>query len=980
MTAGPHPVSPALNGWNAEYLDAEQARWRADPSSVSPELRAFFEGFDLGAGRGAAVAGGPAGQGAPGGPGRSAGVDGGEMRLRYAMRDFIEAHRRLGHLAARIDPFGRPREGHPTLEPAASGITEADMETLVDAGRFSPDGSPMTVRALIEAVRATYCGSIGVEMAHITADAERQWLMERLERTHARPQLTRNQRARVLTQLHKAEMFEKFCGKRFPGVKRFSLEGGESTIPFLERVIERSAERDIGEIVMGMAHRGRLNVLTNIVGKTYEEIFTEFEDAWSVDAANGGGDVKYHRGYSSNRVVADGKTIHLVMASNPSHLESVNPVVLGRVRAKQRQMRDYERSRVMAVLLHGDAAMIGQGVVPETFNLGQLEGYWVGGTVHLVINNLIGFTTGEEDARSTRYCTDSAKIVEVPILHVNGEDPEACVLAAELAVDYRMTFRKDVVVDLTCYRWHGHNETDEAMFTQPLLYKNIRARDSVLTSYARRLHDERVITDEEVEAIRSSLSETLDRAYMNAKQTPVDPTPDPGTQRWEGIHGRFSFDAVETGVSRETLARVAAALGRWPEGFTPHPKLVTTLRNRAECVEKDLPIDWGTAENLAVGSLLAEGRVVRLTGQDCRRGTFSHRHAGLRDAVTGDLFVPLSHLDEPLGPQTIKRAGARDAAARNLEGRYWVYDSPLSEFAVMGFEYGYSLTAPDMLVMWEAQFGDFCNGAQTIIDQYIASGEVKWQRWSGLVLLLPHGYEGQGPEHSSARLERFLQLCGDENMQVCMPTTPAQYFHMLRRQVHPERRFRKPLIVMTPKSLLRLPAAASRVAELASGSFREILDDPMFEAAAPGSALRRGVRRVVLCSGKVYYDLVERRRQLGLSDRAFVRVEQLYPLHSEMLREVLAGYPSDAEVVWVQEEPENMGAYVHMRTCFLELFARDLGYIGRPASATPATGSPSKSAEQLEEFLTDAVGEAAVHVAAAHGPSTEPGRLGPTVD
>lgn len=957
--SSPKAISPSVNGWNAEYLDAQYQQWKRDPASLSPDLQQFFVGFDL------AVSGG-AGTGGPyvrTSTSRDGAMSGMAPCPIAARRDLIRAYREHGHLEARTDPFNRPREGHPSLAPAYHGLREDEALGDFDAGTLVREDAPRTIKALVSALRTTYSGSIGVEFMHIHSDVEREWIIERMERSHGRATLTGEQRRHVLTQLHRAELFERFCGKRFPGVKRFSLEGGDSTIPLLDQLLESAGEFDIVEMVMGMAHRGRLNVLTNIVGKTYAEIFTEFEDAWSEDSADGGGDVKYHRGYSSNRVLSSGKHLWITMASNPSHLESANAVVLGRCRAKQRMLKDYARERVVPVVLHGDASMIGQGVVAENFNLSQLEGYFVGGTVHVVINNLIGFTTGEEDARSSRYCTDIAKMLEIPVFHVNGEDPEAVVHAARLAFEYRMRFKKDVVVDLVCYRRHGHNETDEAMFTQPLLYKEIKDKPSVLKTYAERLLAEGVIAEPEMAAIRQSLDERLDDAYRTVRETPVDPTPDPGHKLWEGITDHFTFDPVETGVQRDVLARIETRLGQWPEGFTPHPKLVKILQDRARSIADNLPLDWGAAESLAVGSLLLEGRVVRLTGQDCRRGTFSHRHAALRDVNTGDLFVPLSHLNEELSPGIVKKFGDHGPDAEALEGRYWAYDSPLSEYAIMGFEYGYSLVSPNVLVMWEAQFGDFANTAQPIIDQYLSSAEVKWDRWSGLVLLLPHGYEGQGPEHSNARPERFLQLCADENMQVCSPTTPAQYFHLLRRQVHPQRAFRKPLIIMTPKSLLRHPAAMSKPEELTHGTFVEILDDPKF---AGGRSAKKGVKRLIFCAGKVYYDLVARRAELARDDLAIVRIEQFYPLHTQLLHEIVASYPKEAERVWVQEEPKNMGGYSFMYLNLAETFGWELPYIGRDASATPATGSPKKSAEQLNEFLTDAVGASSKPVMAAH--------------
>jgi len=951
MTSSPKAIRPAVNGWNPEFLEAEYTRWKADPGAVASDLAQFFLGFDLASAsppgaRAATNGSAVARHAAP--TSRAAGD-----REQSAVSDLIEAYRKFGHLCAAIDPFGRERPGPEILTPQFHGLGESDLDRAFDAGSLSPDGSPMALREIIEVLDTTYCRTIGVEFSHITSNEEWRWLADRMESCRSTPDFDRGTRAHILYQLHRSELFEKFCGKRYPGVKRFSLEGAESLIPMLDSIIELAGDFDVAEFVMGMSHRGRLNVLTNIVGKTYEEIFTEFEDAWMEDAALGGGDVKYHRGYSAARLLRSGKHVWVCMASNPSHLESVCPVVLGRARAKQLLSGDTRRERHIPLLIHGDAAFIGQGVVAETLNLSQLTGYTVGGTVHIVVNNLIGFTTGSEDARSSRYCTDIAKMLEVPIFHVNAEDPDACVFVARLAFDYRMKFHKDVVIDLVCYRRHGHNETDEAAFTQPLLYEQIKKMPSVLTTYAERLQHEKVIPADDVEKIRRSLDEELDRAYEKIKKAPVDPTPDPGHRRWVGFTDKYSHEPVETGVKKSTLDDIARAISRWPESFTPHRKLIGILKDRTASVLEDKPIDWATGEALAIGSLLCEGSVVRLTGQDSRRGTFSQRHAALRDMLDASVHVPLNHVHEVGVPGDPERApGTRNEKGETRQALLKVYDSPLSEFACVGFEYGYSLASPEPLVMWEAQFGDFVNGAQVIIDQFISSAEVKWQRWSGLVLLLPHGYEGQGPEHSSGRLERFLKLSGRDNIQVAYPTTPAQYFHLLRRQVR--RNFRKPLIVMTPKSLLRSPVATSRVADMTSGHFQEVIDDPQMTSAGA----RKKVNRLILCSGKVFYDLAERRQQSGRNDVAIVRVEQLYPLHMERLKSVIESYGAATELLWVQEEPQNQGAWVHMFMSLREALNLEPRYAGRPVSASPATGSPRKHAEQLEAFLTDAIGPA----------------------
>ena len=947
MSGQSTPVPPSINGWNAEYLEAQYARWRSDPASVAPDVAQFFLGFDLAGARGAAIPSGEASSApapiAPGAP-----VDG-QSRVDALIREY----RHFGHLAAKIDPFGRPRTRPESIELDHHGLTEADLDRSFIAESVMQSPNPVPLRDIVARLEATYCGSIGIEYAYITDRDEREWIQHRFEKSGGRAELPRDIRVHILFQLHRAELFEKFCGKRYPGVKRFSLEGGESLIAMLDALIEHAGDDyEVEEIVLAMSHRGRLNVLTNIVGKTYEQIFTEFEDAWAEDSEMGGGDVKYHKGYSISRVLRSGRHMWLAMTSNPSHLESAAPVAVGRCRAKQRLRDDALRDHVMPLILHGDAAFIGQGIVAELFNMSRLEGYTVGGTMHVVVNNLIGFTTGELDARSSTYCTDMAKIVEAPVLHVNGEDPEACVYAIMLALDYRMRFKKDVVVDMVCYRRHGHNETDEAAFTQPLLYKMIKAMPSVVTTYAARLEREGVITEDDREGIRKSLDESLDKAFLSARQTPVDPTPDPGHRQWTGIRNDFTFDPAATGVSRERLSEISAALSHWPEGFTPHPKLEKQLKERAAIIDQDGKVDWGAAEALAYGSLLCEGIMVRLSGQDSRRGTFSHRHAVLTDFETGERYTPLNNIrpNEAVSPGL--QGGFTPTDDGTSQARFYVYDSPLSEFAVLGFEYGYSIASPSILAMWEAQFGDFVNGAQVIIDQFIASAELKWQRWSGLVLLLPHGFEGQGAEHSSARLERFLELCGQKNMQVCYPSTPAQYFHMLRRQIH--RPFRKPLIVMTPKSLLRLPQCVSTVEELTSAGFQEVLDDPQMRG--PG-ADRRKIKRLILCSGRVYYDLIARRDSAQADDVAIVRIEQLYPLHADQIEDIVSSYPG-AELIWAQEEPKNQGAYVHMALSLKERFAWELRYAGRPMSASPATGSPHRHEEELDELLTAAIGPA----------------------
>jgi len=937
-------VPSSINSWNAEYLDEAWRRYQSDPGSVPEDLQRFFQGFELALAQNgqAATAPAPAAEGRPR-------EEMGDGAFEQAVAGLVWAYRSSGHLCAAIDPFGRARPRPKSLDPEWHGISTDDLERRVQP-RDVPLDEPIPLKDVISILEQTYCGPIGVEYMHIQSEEERAWFTDRLERSRSRPNLERGDKLHVLLQLHRAEMFETFLHKRYLGQKRFSLEGGESLIPLLDRIIEHASDLDVEEIVLGMPHRGRLNVLNNIIGKSYEQIFTEFEANWDEDFVEGGGDVKYHLGFSGDRELRNGKKVRVVMSSNPSHLESVNGVVGGRCRAKQRLRGDTERRRVAPLLIHGDAAFTAQGIVMETLNMAGLEGYTVGGTVHVIVNNLIGFTTGPEDARSSTYCTDVVKMVDAPVFHVNAEEPEAVVLTAQLALEYRQTFGRDVVIDMLCYRKWGHNEGDDPSFTQPVMADLIKNKPSALETYRERLVEEGVIQRSDAEQMEEQLHQQMEKAQSSVSEKPHDPTIDPGSWRWEGFGKEYAHEPVGTGVPREDLQEVIDALGRWPDDFDLHRNLKKLLQRRVTAMNENEPLDWGAAEMLAYGSLLADGIAVRLSGQDSRRGTFSHRHAVIRDQRTGEPYTPLNHIRPERGAMS-----REDAEDGGKQATFCVYDSPLSEEGVLAFEYGYSLADPSMLIIWEAQFGDFCNGAQVIIDQYIASAEAKWRRWSGLTLLLPHAYEGQGPEHSSARLERFLQLCADDNIQVVYPTTPAQCFHMLRRQV--TRKFRKPLIVMSPKSLLRLPAARSRIEELTSGCFQEIIDDPTFEKG--GKQARGKVKRVGLCSGKFYYDLLERRDEIERNDVALVRVEQLYPLHHDLLAEIVDRYPSSAEIVWMQEEPKNMGAYQHMDRSVQDLLGwSPLAYIGREASATPATGSKKQHDAEQEQILADAVGSA----------------------
>ncbi len=939
MNTRPRALPPSVNAWNAEYLDEAYVRYSQDPNSVPAELRAFFQGFDLARSGGASAA--PAAHGVA--SHFQAGVDG-----------LIEAYREFGHMAARLDPFGRERARPGLLAPSFHGLAADDLSMPADVESVHGMRGSAPVSEVVAYLDATYCGHIGIEFMHIPESAERTWWLDRFEAGGGRIALTKGERVHVTRQLLMAEQFEKFLGKRYPGDKRFSLEGAESLIPLLDRVLEAASNLDVQEVVLGSAHRGRLNVLNNVVGKSYAQIFTEFEENWDVDFVDGGGDVKYHRGYSGTRVFGNGKMVHLALSSNPSHLEAVGAVVEGRCRAKQRLRGDYERLRVIPVLVHGDAAVSGQGMVAELANLSQLEGYTTGGTIHVVVNNMIGFTTVPEDARSSRYCTDIAKMIDAPVLHVNGEDPEAVVAAAQMAVEYRQAFRKDVFIDMWCYRRYGHNEQDEASFTQPVMANLIKRKPSVLKIYAERLLAEGILDDRDMGIIRDRLDQALEHAQQAVQSSPYDPTIDPGSARWTGMDRRFSFDPAETAVPREVLEEVCAGLATVPPGFKVNPKLQRLLDARRELLTTR-EISYADAESLAFGALLLDGHAIRLSGQDSRRGTFSHRHAVLRDFETGEPCTPLNMMRPIWEPHK----GPFDR--KSQQARLCVYDSPLSEASVLGFDYGYSLADPNMLVLWEAQFGDFVNGAQVIIDQFIASAEAKWERWSGLVMLLPHGYEGAGPEHSSGRMERFLKLCAGNNMQIVYPSTGPQVFHVLRRQV--KRPFRKPLVLYTPKSMLRVPTGT--VDELMRGTFRELIDDPRFESHG---ADRDGVRQLILCTGKFYHDLAARRDEIGREDIAIVRVEQIYPFHTALFQEIAARYPSKTEILFAQEEPRNAGAGLFV----LDRLRDELGingrYVGRPASPTPAVGSKRQHKKEQEGLLDVIIGP----VAASPRPRSEP--------
>jgi 2-oxoglutarate dehydrogenase E1 component len=848
--------------------------------------------------------------------------------LQARLSALVNAFRVRGHLYADLDPLGiAPKESHEFLL-KRFGLDQVDPETIFSTGDLA--GPPTaTLREILDRLRETYTRTIGVEFTFLEDRDARDWLQRTMETTGNRIELTSSEQLRVLTKLTEAEMFEQFLHTKFIGAKRFSLEGGESVIPMLDLLIERSADLGVEEIVIGMAHRGRLNVMVNVLEMDVREIFSGFVDD-KPEAYLGRGDVKYHLGFSTDRTTVSGRKVHLTLSFNPSHLEWVNPVVEGRVRAKQDRFGDEERTRVLPLLIHGDAAFVGQGVVAETLNLSRLRAYETGGTVHLVINNQIGFTTDPTDSRSTQYCTDITRMLRCPVFHVNGEDPEAVAQIVRLAAEYRQRFRSDVVIDVYCYRKYGHNEGDEPRFTQPLMYAAIDKKRSVRRAYVSKLVEMGSITEAQALDIEETKKSALEDALNEAKGGGFDLVPTSMKGVWQGYRGGLDRDTpkADTAVPRETLEMILDRMTTVPEWFRPHARLKRfVLDKQREVLEKGEAMDWGTAENLALGSLLVQGIRIRLTGQDVRRGTFSHRHAVIFDTESGRRLTRLGHLHPQQAP---------------LE----VYDSPLSEAGVLGFEWGYSLDTPDALVMWEAQFGDFANTAQVIIDQFISSSEDKWHRLSGLAMLLPHGFEGQGPEHSSARLERWLMLCAEDNMQVVNLTTPAQLFHCLRRQA--VRPWRKPLIVLTPKSLLRHRRCVSSLDELSSGGFQRLIAD---SAVAPEK-----VKRIVMCSGKIYYDILERREELERDDVAIVRMEQLYPIRPEEIREALAPYPDGADLVWAQEEPWNMGAWFFIRARLPEIIGArfTLRCIARPESASPATGSGA--AHKLEQkMLLDSI-------------------------
>jgi 2-oxoglutarate dehydrogenase E1 component len=972
-----------LNGVNAVYIEEMQERYEQNPGSVTDEWRLFFQSLQeerqRASGNGEAQAGHGPSWGRPVNELTQTsdlvaaltgdyGASEREVRDRIAQRAqsygvelspaasfratqdslralmLIRAYRVMGHLVADLDPLGlTERKRHEELDPKTYGFTEADLDRPIFIDKVL-GLETATVRQILQILRRTYCRQIGVEFMHITKPAQKRWIQERIEGESKDIRFTNEGKRAILNKLIEAEGFEKFCDVKYTGTKRFGLDGGESLVPALEQIIKRGGQLGLREIVLGMAHRGRLNVLANVLAKPLRAIFNEFKGgSFKPDDVEGSGDVKYHLGASSDREF-DGNKVHLSLTANPSHLEIADPVVLGKVRAKQDQLgcKPGERDVVLPLLIHGDAAFAGQGVVAECFGLSGLTGHRTGGSIHFVINNQIGFTTNPRYSRSSPYCTDVAKMVEAPIFHVNADNPEAVVHVAKIAIEFRMRFQKPVVVDMVCYRRHGHNESDEPSFTQPIMYRKIRSHPTTVEIYSKRLIEEGVIKQDEFDGMRAGYRARLDEE-LAASESYKPNKADWLDGRWSGVG--FADDSARrgnTGVPMDVLRDVGRRITTLPQDFHAHRTIARLIERRREMIETGEGLDWAMAEHLAFATLLAERFPVRLSGQDVERGTFSQRHSVLFDQETERRFTPLKHISPD-------------------QGRFEVINSMLSEEAVLGFEYGYSLAEPNALVMWEAQFGDFANGAQVVFDQFLSSGERKWLRMSGLVCLLPHGFEGQGPEHSSARLERYLQLSAEDNWQVANCTTPANYFHILRRQLH--RNFRKPLILMTPKSLLRHKRVVSRLDELgpATTFHRVLWDDAQLH---PGQKITLKpddrIRRVVLCSGKVYYDLLEAREAAGVDDVYLMRVEQLYPFPARALIQELARFPN-AEVVWAQEEPRNMGAWSFVEPALewvldhAKTASRRARYVGRAASASPATGQASKHSSEQRAVCDQAI-------------------------
>jgi 2-oxoglutarate dehydrogenase E1 component len=920
-----------LFGSNAPFIEEQYERYLADPATVAPDWRSYFDSLRGGA---ADVAHTPVIESfvrlAKSRKAVGSLIDATSMRKQVLVLQLIGKFRTLGMFHADLDPL--KRQEHPyiaDLDLATYGFTETDLDTEFDVGSLKAGPERMRLRDIVAALRETYCRTFGAEYMYINDTATKRYVQARLEPIGSKPTYTAEQKRHVLERLTAAETLERYLHTRFVGQKRFSGEGGETMIPMLDHLIQKAGAVGVKETVIGMAHRGRLNVLVNTLGKMPSDLFSEFEGKQK--QALSAGDVKYHQGFSSD-VITPGGPMPVTLAFNPSHLEAVDPVVEGSVRARQHRRGDATGDQVLPVLIHGDAALAGQGIIQEVLNMAQTRGYYTGGTIHIVVNNQIGFTTSDpRDTRGTLYCTDIAKMAEAPIFHVNGDDPEVCLLAVELALEYRQQFHRDVFIDLVCFRRLGHNEADEPMVTQPLMYKKIAKHPGTRRLYADRLEQEGVIKAGDADAMIAAYRAAMDKGH-HTNSTILSNYKRPYAVDWTRYRGKHWTEPCDTRVPLKTLKALGKKAATVQEGFKLHPRVEKVIAERRAMAEGKAPLDWGMGETLAYATLLADGYGVRLSGEDVGRGTFTHRHAVLhdqnREKWDAGTWVPLQHLKD--GQPTFE-----------------VIDSVLTEYGVLGFEYGFATSDPERLVLWEAQFGDFANGAQVIIDQFISSGEVKWGSFCGLVLLLPHGYEGQGPEHSSARPERFLQLCAEHNMQVCVPTTPAQIYHLLRRQM--VRAYRKPLVVLSPKSLLRHKEAISTLEELAEGAFQCVIGETE-------KIVAKNVRRVIVCSGKVYYELVAHRREHKIADVAIIRLEQQYPFPHADFGAALAKFPNATEVVWCQEEPQNQGAWYRLRAYFRAdaLPKQVIAYAGRPVSASPAVGYMSKHNAQQKQLVLDA--------------------------
>jgi 2-oxoglutarate dehydrogenase E1 component len=911
----------AVNAGNVDFIERQYAAFQHDPQSVDPQWAYFFAGFELGGQAPPAAATTPELQKAPG--------------KFLQIGDLVHSYREMGHLIANLDPLSHNMTHHPLLELSEFNIAQSDLARVVSAEGFR-GGIRETVGEIVSQLKQTYCGTFAVEFMEIRDSEQRAWLIDKMEPTLNKPALNNADRKFILERLIAAEEFEQYLQRKFPTVKRFSNEGGDALIPFIDFLIERGAILAVDEVVIGMAHRGRLNVLAHVLKKPYEMIMSEVIGRPTIKTG-GDGDVKYHLGYATEHVTRAGQRVHLSLAHNPSHLELINPIIEGMVRAKQNRKNDPNREGTIPLLMHGDASFTGEGIVAETLFLSELEAYRTGGTIHLIINNQIGFTTNPSDGRFTRYPTDIAKSIQAPVFHVNGDDPEAVVHAARLAIEFRQHFKADVIIDLVCYRRRGHNETDDASVTQPVMAREIAEHPTVRQLYAKYLMELGVLDQQEHDRLTQEVRAKLDHALEYAQAYKPSDNPPPVHGPWASftkLPQGFQWGAP-TGVEKETLKSIARSATEIPADFHLHKTVARMMEHRLKAVTEEKGIDWGCGEMLAIGSLLNEGTWVRLTGQDVSRGTFSHRNAVWFDNETGRPYVPLAN-------------------AFKDRSRFVVVNSMLSEFACLGFEYGFASADPHALIIWEAQFGDFVNMAQPIVDQFISSSESKWAKYCGIVMFLPHGYEGQGPEHSHARLERFLQLCAEDNMQVCYPTTPAQLFHMLRRQMH--RRYRRPLIAMSPKSMLRNPLCVSTLDEFASDAgFQDWIDEI---DAGLGGIDKNKVRRVLLCSGKIYYELLEERRKTKINDVAIIRLEQIYPFNTERLTAISRTYPKDVEIAWVQEEPRNNGVYpfIGAKLHYHWIGMRKLFYVGRKPSASPAAGSHEQHLREQRDIITRALG------------------------